>query len=62
MDGGRMPEAEVKTEQPSEQTLADFTGDKRAQLTAKTQFISKWGLAAYEKIVSNSNDPSFKKK
>jgi hypothetical protein len=41
-------------EQPTEKYLSDFKGSPEEQRKAKTEFISKHGFAAFEKIVLNS--------
>jgi tagatose-1,6-bisphosphate aldolase len=43
------------TEQPTEKRLEDFKGTVAEQRTQKAAWISKWGYAAYEKLVLNSS-------
>ena len=41
-------------EEPKEKHLDDFKGTPSEVRKQKSNFISKWGYAAYEKLVINS--------
>jgi hypothetical protein len=46
---------DTKKDQPTETSLDSFKGTKSEVLKQKSDFISKWGFAAYEKLVLNSS-------
>jgi len=54
-------ETKVEVPVPEQKMLTDFKGSRAEQLKAKTAFITKWGLAEYEKLVIRSTDAKFQK-
>jgi hypothetical protein len=47
--------AETTPDPNKPKSLDDFKGTKREQTAAKSEFISKYGFAEYEKLVQNSS-------
>ena len=47
--------AENEPQEPTEKHLSDFKGTVSEQRKQKTEFISKHGYAAFEKLVLNSS-------